>query len=356
MKAMILAAGGATKLYPLTYSLPKPLVPVLNRPVIEHILTTLASHGFDEIVINLHYLHRMIEDALGDGSRFGVKIRYSFEPELLGTAGGVRQVADFFNETFLVIGADDLTDLNLSAFLEFHRKKQALASLAATSIQNPTEVGVLEIDEEQRITWYLEKPGPERGEAGNWTNTGVYLFEPGIFQHMPTKGPYDFGSQLFPELVRLRLPFFGYREDKAFWADIGTHLGYRQAHWALLEGQSGLEMDAPEVRPHIWVDPTAQVSPQAYLRPPILIGPRCKVEANAHLQGPVVLGRGTQVKAGARIAHSVIWEGGVIGSEVSLDDCLLGSGCILKSGSRFSKVVLASGTRIMGEEERESSD
>ena len=307
------------------------------------------------MVINLHYLHRMIEDSLGDGSRFGVKIRYSFEPELLGTAGGVRQVGDFFQETFLVIGADDLTDLDFGAFLEFHRNKKALASLAVAPIQNPTEVGILELDEAQRITWYLEKPGPERGQAGHWTNTGVYLFEPEILRHIPAKGSYDFGNQLFPELVRQRLPFYGYREEKAFWMDIGSHLGYRQAHWELLEGQSGLDIGAPEIRPHIWVDPSAQVSPQAYLRPPILIGPGCKVEANANLQGPVVLGPGSQVKAGARITRSVIWEGTNIGADAQIDDCLLGSGCILKSGSRFSKVVLASGTRIMGEE-RESND
>lgn len=355
MRAMILAAGGATKLYPLTYSLPKPLVPVLNVPVIEHILALLASHGFQEVMINLHYLHRMIEEHLGDGSRLGVKIHYSFEPELLGTAGGVRQVADFFSETFLVIGADDLTDIDLTQMVAFHREKKALATLAAAPIQRSTEVGVIELDEQQRVTWYLEKPGPERGAAGNWSNTGVYVLEPAIFGHIPPKGAYDFGKQLFPELVRQRLPFYGFRQEKSFWMDIGTHLNYRQAHWELLEGRSGLKISGEEIRPHIWVAEGSQVSPQAYLRPPVLVGPGCRIEAGAEINGPVVLGANSLVKSGAKIKRSVVWEGCSVGANANLDDCLVGSGCILPSGSNFSKVVLASGSRIMGED-RESDD
>lgn len=352
---MILAAGGATKLYPLTYSLPKPLVPVLNVPVIEHIVGLLAQHGFQDVVINLHYLHRMIEDQLGDGSRFGVKIRYSFEPELLGTAGGVRNVADFFKETFLVIGADDLTDLNLTEMLEFHRQQKALASLAVVPVQSASEVGVLELDEHQRVTWYLEKPGPERATPGNWGNTGVYFFEPEIFQYMPPKGAYDFGKQLFPELVRLRLPFFGYRLKQCFWMDIGTHLNYRQAHWELLEGRSALTIQGEEVRPHIWIAEGALVSPQAYLRPPVLVGPGARVEAGVEVNGPVVLGANVTLKQGAKVRRSVLWDGCSIGMNSSLDDCLVGSGCILQSGRNFSKVVLASGARLIGDQ-RESGD
>lgn len=355
MKAMILAAGGATKLYPLTYSLPKPLVPVLNVPVIEHIVGLLKRHGFDEVMINLHYLHRMIEEQLGDGSRFGVKIHYSFEPELLGTAGGVRNVADFFQETFLVIGADDLTDLDLTEMLAFHRQRKALATLGVVPVQTATEVGVLELDENSRVTWYLEKPGPERATPGNWGNTGVYFFEPEIFGHIPPKRVYDFGKHLFPELVRLRLPFYGYQLQQAFWMDIGTHLSYRQAHWELLEGKTALTVPGEEVRPHVWVSDGAVVSPQAYLRPPVLVGPGARVEAGAEINGPVVLGANVVIKQGAKVRRSVLWDGCAIGANSSLDDCLVGSGCILQSGRNFSKVVLASGARL-GNDERESND
>lgn len=355
MKAMILAAGGATKLYPLTYSLPKPLVPVLNVPVIEHVVELLAQHGFSDIVINLHYLHRMIQDQLGDGSRFGVRIRYSFEPELLGTAGGVKNVADYFDSTFLVIGADDLTDVNLSDMLSFHRQNKALATVGVVPVQATTEVGVLELNEDQRVTWYLEKPGPERATPGKWCNTGVYFFEPAILDHIPAKGPYDFGKHLFPELVRQRLPFFGYCLQQCFWMDIGTHLNYRQAHWELLEGRSGLTIQGEEIRPHVWVAPGAVVSPQAYLRPPVLIGPGARVEAGVELNGPVVLGANVVLKEGAKVRRSVLWDGCSIGSDSSLDDCLVGSGCILQSGRSFSKIVLASGARVVGDM-RESGD
>lgn len=355
MKAMILAAGGATKLYPLTYSLPKPLVPVLNVPVIEHIVGLLATHGFDEIMINLHYLHRLITDQLGDGSRFGVKIHYSFEPELLGTAGGVKNVAEFFKDTFLVIGADDLTDLDLTDMLKFHKEKGALASVGVVPLQTTDDVGVLELDEQQKVTWYLEKPEPVRGRAGNWGNTGVYFFEPGIFKFIPAKGAYDFGKQLFPELVRQRLPFYGYHVHEFFWMDIGTHLRYRQAHWELLEGRSALRLHGEEIRPHIWVAEGATISPQAYLRPPVLVGPGARVEAGAEINGPVVLGANTVVKEGAKVRRSVIWENCTLGAQSSLDDCLVGSGCILQSGRSFTKVVLASGARLVGDQ-RESSD
>lgn len=355
MKAMILAAGGATKLYPLTYSLPKPLVPVLNVPVIEHIVGLLASHGFKEVMINLHYLHRLITDQLGDGTRFGVKIHYSYEPELLGTAGGVKNVAEFFKDTFLVIGADDLTDLNLTEMLEFHRQKRSLATVGVVPLQTTTDVGVLELDESNRVTWYLEKPEPERGRVGNWGNTGVYFFEPGIFQNIPGRVVYDFGKQLFPELVRQRLPFYGYQVQQSFWMDIGTHLRYRQAHWELLEGRTALHLQGEEVRPHIWVAEGATVSPQAYLRPPVLVGPGARVEAGVELNGPVVLGAHTVVKEKARVRRSVVWENCTLGAESSLDDCLVGSGCILQSGRSFSNIVIASGARMVGDQ-RESSD
>ncbi|ODT56419.1 hypothetical protein ABS71_21915 [bacterium SCN 62-11] len=353
---MILAAGGATKLYPLTYSLPKPLVPVLNVPVIEHIVELLARHGFDEVMINVHYLDRLITDQLGDGSRFGVKIHYSYEPELLGTAGGVKNVAEFFTETFLVIGADDLTDLDLTAMLNFHREKKALASVAVVPIEALNDVGVLELDEQRKVTWYLEKPEPERGQAGNWGNTGVYFFEPEIFDHIPVKDVYDFGRNLFPELVRQRLEFYGYAiKETSFWMDIGTHMRYREAHWELLEGRSGMRPHGEEIRPHIWVAEGAYVSPQAYLRPPVLVGPGARIEAGAEINGPVVLGANTVIKEGAKVRRSVLWENCSLGAGSSLDDCLVGSGCIVLSGRSFTKIVIASGARMVGQQ-RESSD
>lgn len=353
MKAMILAAGGATHLYPLTYTLPKPLVPVLNTPVIEHILGLLQRHGFEEVIINVHYLHRMIEDRLGDGSRYGVRIHYSFEPELLGTAGGVSNVRQHFDSTFLVIGADDLTDLNVTRMVEFHRQRGPLATVGVAPVQSPAEVGVLELNESQEVVAYLEKPGLDE-LRGQWCNTGVYLFEPEIFDHIPLQGTYDFGKQLFPELVQRKLPFLGY-PLQSFWMDIGSHENYRQAHWELLEGRTGLCIPGEEIRPHIWVSADAQVSPQAYLRPPLLIGSGARIEAGVELNGPVVIGPNVIVRQGARIKRSVLWDGCQVGASSSLDDCLIGSGSFVQSGQSYKGMVLASGARLV-DDERESSD
>ena len=358
MKAMILAAGGATRLYPLTYTLPKPLVPVLNVPVIEHLIALLHRHSFDEIVINVHYLHRTITEALGDGHRFGVKLHYSHEEELLGTAGGVRRVADFFDDTFLVVGGDDLTDLDLSALLKFHREKQALATLAVSPL-GPTpsahDVGVLELDDEHRVTWFLEKPDPKRGEAGRWSNSGIYMFEPKALEWIPAKGSYDMGLQLFPEMVRRRAALYGYPMGSAFWCDVGSHLRYRQAHFDLLVGKTRIFIPGKEIRPHIWVEEGADISPQAYLRPPLLIGKGCRIEAQAELTGPVVLGAGSVVCSGAKVRSSVLWEQAWVGGHALVEDCLVGSGCTLQDHQRYSKVVLASGARAGGVG-RESTD
>ena len=358
MKAMILAAGGATRLYPLTHTLPKPLVPMLNVPVIEHLIALLCRHGFTDIVINVHYLHRTITEALGDGERFGVRLKYSHEEDLLGTAGGVRRVSDFFDDTFLVIGGDDLTDLDLTAFVNFHRAKKALATVAVSPMEAApgiADVGVLELDEEQRVTWFLEKPEPRRGESGRWSNSGIYLFEPEVLNWIPAKGSYDLAVQLFPEMVRRRAAFFGYPMGGAFWCDVGSHLRYRQAHWDLLEGKTKIAIPGKEIRPQVWVEDGAEVSPRAYLRPPILIGRGCRIEEKAEINGPVVLGAGCVVREGARIRSSILWEHTVVGAHAHVEDCLVGSGCTLQAHQHYRKIVLASGARA-GEVGRESTD
>ena len=356
---MILAAGGATRLYPLTYTLPKPLVPVLNVAVIEHLVALLARHGFNEIMINVHYLHRTITDSLKDGSRLGVKIYYSHEEELLGTAGGVRKQSEFFDDTFLVIGGDDLTDLDLGAMLEFHRSKQALATLAVTSLgPSPTaqDVGVLELDEESRVTWFLEKPEPRRGESGRWSNSGIYLFEPKALEWIPAKGTYDMALQLFPEMVRRRAAFYGFpMGNGTFWCDVGSHLRYRQAHWDLLEGKTRISIPGREIRPHVWVEDGAEISPRAYLRPPILVGKGCRIEDDVEINGPVVLGANVVVRAGAKIRSSILWENSLVGAQAQIEDCLVGSGCTLQANQRYAKMVVASGARA-GAVGRESTD
>ncbi len=360
MKAMILSAGGATRLYPLTYSLPKPLVPVMNVPVIEHIVELLKRHGFDEIVINLHYQAKLLISALGDGSRFGVKIQYSVEEELLGTAGGLRQVAAQLDgdEPFLVIGGDTLTDLDLTSMLNFHRQHKALATVAVQPLadrQKNSEMGILELDGDDRVTWFLEKPGPSRGDAGHWGSGGIYLFDPSFLTRIPAKGACDLALQVFPELVRNREAFFGFSMGNAYWCDIGSHLRYRQTHWDLLHGRTKIRIPGKELHAHVWVEEGAVVHPRAILKAPLLIGAGCRIDEGVELQGPTVLGAGTHIQAGARVKNSILWERSVVAERAVVEDCLTGSQCRLLSQQRYSKMVLGSGARDEGAE-RESID
>ncbi|MBI3924411.1 MAG: NDP-sugar synthase [Armatimonadetes bacterium] len=352
MRAMILAAGGAARLYPLTYTLPKPMVPVANIPVIEHLIRLLKLHGITEIMVNLHYLHRFITDYLDDGSRWGVHICYSYEPELLGTAGGVLQARDFFHESFLVIGGDDLTDMDLGALAGYHREKKALATIALYEAPQSEEYGVADIDGQGRILWFREKP---KGEpvTSRWSNTGVYVFEPEIFNQIAEGASRDFGSELFPRLAEQKEAFYGYPVTDAYWCDIGDHLRYRQAHWDLLEGRTRILVPGDEVTPHVWIDAGAEVSPQAMVTPPVLIGRGARIGPDARVEGPVVLGPGVVVEPRARIHASIVWDRTQIQKECVVTDSLVGSSCVLESGHRYSKMVLASGARFRSGRESE---
>ncbi len=345
MRAMILAAGGATRLYPLTYTLPKPLVPVVNIPVVEHILVLLRKHGIHEVIINVKYLHRVITDYLGDGSRWGLTILYSYENELLGTAGGVKNVASYFNDTFLVIGGDDLTDLDLGRLVEVHRSKGGVATMALYREGDPCDYGVAGIDEQGKVLWYREKPKDE--ELGSfWVNTGIYVLEPSIFEHIPARSCYDFGKDLFPALLAKKELFYGEPILNSYWCDVGDHMRYRQAHFDILEGKARIPIPGEEIRPQVWVEEGGYLSPQAMVVPPVLIGKGAKVEKYARLEGPVVLGREVEIGAKARISSSVIWELTRVGPRCIVEGSLIGASCTLGEGRRYRNMVIASGARL----------
>ncbi len=344
MKAMILAAGSASRLYPLTYTLPMVLVPVVNRPIIEHQLEYLARYGFNEVCINLHYLHRSIREHLGDGSRWGVKIRYSHEDELRGTAGGVAYCRDFFDDTFLVIGGDLVTDLPLDRFLEFHRRKKATASLALYRGTLNDEVGMVKLNEDDRVVSFLEKPR-QKPQGYDWDNAGIYLFEPAVFDHIPDVVPFDFGKDLFPEWVAQKGEVFGFRAH-GFWADIEDPHEYRQAHWDVLSHRTGITPPGEETAPQIFVGKGAEIDSSAVLRPPLVLGDGVRVGAGARLEGPLVLGHQVTVEARAHLRSSIIWSHTHVGGGVEVENSLIGSDCELRPGREYSGVVIASGARF----------
>jgi len=229
-KAMILAAGEGTRLRPLTLETPKVLLPVGGRPLIEHTIAWLRSHGISQVVINLYHLGEKIKDFLGDGSRFGMEIIYSPEEILLGTAGGVRRMKQIFDDTFVVVYGDNLTDFDLSEMVKFHQDKNAIATIGVFKIPNPWEVGIVKMAEDGRILSFIEKPEPNL-RLGNWANCGIYVLEKEILSYIPSQGFPDFAYDVFPKLIELNLSLFGYiLKPEDYLIDIGTTDKYQRAN------------------------------------------------------------------------------------------------------------------------------
>jgi mannose-1-phosphate guanylyltransferase/mannose-1-phosphate guanylyltransferase/phosphomannomutase len=317
---MILAGGLSTRLYPLTKMVPKPLVPVAGVPNAAHLVNYLKAYGFDEIAINVHYLADAIVTALGDGSRFGVKLHYSYEPELLGSAGGVKKLEQFFgSEPFIVIGCDEVTDLRLDRLQEFHRERGALATIGLVECDEVDQYGVVVVDERGRIVGFQEKP-PKGTEHSKLVNTGVYYFSPAIFEHIPAGEFYDFGKQVFPSLQRAAEPFYGFDARGAYWADIGTPGEYRRASYDVVRGFVRI----PQTRPN-GIDPSAAIEDGARIEGPVRVGAEARIAKGVTIVGPSVLDDRVSVAAGARLERSICWEGAIVGEGARLRDTIVGT-------------------------------
>jgi mannose-1-phosphate guanylyltransferase/phosphomannomutase len=340
MKAMILAAGVGSRLDPLTRNVPKPLVPIVNRPVMEYLVQLLKKHGFDEIMVNLHYLGDHIQNYFGDGSRWGVKIHWSFEDQLWGDAGSVKRVEDFFrDETFIVIGGDDLTDMDLSRLIRTHKDKGALTTIALSLVDDPSEYGIVLMNEESRITRFLEKP---KGEVifSNTANTGVYVFEPEIFELIPRGVFYLFGKNVFPMLLEQRLPLYGHL-TAAYWKDVGNLKIYQQTHKDVLEGRVNAELGLKEWKKFIWKGENVDIDDTAEIGYPVAIGDNVKIAAGARVLENTVIGNNCSVEDGATIKDSILWEGAVVMRLTHLERCVVGKDCHVKTNAAiFDGIVV----------------
>ncbi|MBV8081531.1 MAG: NDP-sugar synthase [Candidatus Eremiobacteraeota bacterium] len=314
MRGMVLAGGLSTRLYPLTLKLPKPLVPVLDRPVVAHVLDYVRRVGVDDIAINIHYFSDAVRGFIGDGSAWNARVTYLHETELMGSAGAVKQLAARFTETFVVIGCDDVTTLDLQAAVEFHRARRAMATIVLTRADDVSQYGVVVTDEDGRIRSFQEKPAPGT-ELSKLVNTGVYIFEPGVLEHIPANTFYDFGKQVFPHLLRSQERFFGMVQD-AYWCDIGTPSEYRRVHRDALEGRVKLTP-----------------SEGAVARDGVLIGRDTSVAADATVIGPSCIGHGVIVEAGATVDRSIIWSGARIRAGARVTDAVIGNGVVVEPGA-----------------------
>jgi mannose-1-phosphate guanylyltransferase/phosphomannomutase len=304
------------------------MVPLVGKPVMEHIIDLLRRHGITDIVATLQYLPGVIQDYFGDGSSFGVNINYAVEDRPLGTAGSVKNAQQYLDETFLVISGDAMTDFDLTKIIEFHEQKRAKATLTLYRVPNPLEYGVIITDDEQRITQFLEKPSWSE-VFSDTVNTGIYVLEPDILDLVPADTMYDFSQQLFPQLLAQRDPMFGYVAP-GYWCDVGNLAEYMRATADVLTGQADVEIPGEEIRPKVWVQPGVDISREADVRGPVFIGQDARIRAGARLVGPAVIGDYTIVDEHARIERSVVWSNSYLAEGVELNGAIVGKQCNLR--------------------------
>ncbi|HUA74553.1 MAG TPA: NDP-sugar synthase [Solirubrobacteraceae bacterium] len=327
MKAMVLAAGLGTRLRPLTYEITKPMVPVLDRPVMEHIVDLVERHEFEGVVANLHYFPESIEE------HFGERISYRFEEELLGTAGGVRNCADFFGEEpFLVISGDALTDIDLTAFAERHRESGGVATLAVKRVPDTREYGVVLHDRDGRITGFQEKPEPEEA-LSDLGNCGIYMFDPRIFDYFPDRPFVDWAKDVFPALLENDVPFY-IHEIGEYWNDVGSLAELRQGTFDALHGELHLQAQGEELRPGVTVVGNSPLRDDTEVDGSAWIGRGVQLGANVRLMGPVVLGDGAKLGDGAQLRESILFPGTEVAAGSILIGAIAGHGGILQSLKR----------------------
>jgi mannose-1-phosphate guanylyltransferase/mannose-1-phosphate guanylyltransferase/phosphomannomutase len=324
MKAMVLAAGLGTRLRPLTYEITKPMVPVLDRPVMEHILDLIDRYSFDGVIANLHYFPETIR------ARFGERISYHYEQELLGTAGGVRACAEFFgDEPFLVISGDALTDIDLEAFVARHRASAGIATLAVKQVADTREYGVVLHDRAGRITGFQEKPASDEA-LSDLGNCGIYIFEPQIFDYFPERPFVDWAKDVFPTLLEHDVPFH-IHEVREYWNDVGSLAELRQGTFDALNGALHLQMRGEELRPGVTVVGDSPLRVDTELDGAAWIGHDVQIGSGVRLMGPIVLGDGVRVGDGAQLRESIVFPGTKVAAQSILIGAIAGHEGILQS-------------------------
>jgi mannose-1-phosphate guanylyltransferase len=328
VRAMVLSAGLGTRLRPITYAMPKPMVPVINRPVMEHILRLLARHGFTETIANLHWFPDVIEGYFGDGSEQGVSLSYSREEQLLGTSGGVRKAREFLGDSFLVISGDALTDIDLAAMRELHESHDGIATLAMKRVQDTSQFGVAIVGSDGRVQGFQEKPAPAEA-LSDLANCGIYMFRKEIFDFFPAPGASraagpddpdgfaDWAMDVFPRLLEGDVPFYSH-EIEAYWNDIGNLEELREGNFDALTGAVEIEKEGDLLDGYRSGEDPDDEGP---LVGPVLLGPGCEIGDDVRIDGPAVIGDGVRVGAGSRLKEVIA----LPGSEIPERSVLIGA-------------------------------
>jgi mannose-1-phosphate guanylyltransferase/phosphomannomutase len=329
MRAVVMAGGQGTRLRPLTTARPKPMVPVANRPMMEHVLELLSAHRFNDLLVTLQYLPDVIRNHFGDGSDFGSKITYSVEEKPLGTAGSVKRLEQLLEGTFLVFSGDVVTDINLSEVVKFHKKKGAIATITLTRVPNPLEYGIVITNEEGRIENFLEKPS--WGEVFSDTiNTGIYVLEPEALKYVKRGQEFDFSKELFPLLLKQGEALYGYTST-GYWCDIGNIQQYLQTHRDVLSKKVKLKIPGKEIEDSLWVGDGALLHGDVSVEAPAIIGRTSHVHGGAKIEEFSVIGDDVLIDKDASVKRSIIWNNAFVGPSSDLVGCIIGERCNLRA-------------------------
>jgi mannose-1-phosphate guanylyltransferase len=351
MKAVLLVGGEGTRLRPLTCNTVKAMVPIVNRPFLQHMLGYLRAHGVDDIVVTLCYLPDRIEKRFGNGSGCGVKLAYVMEETPLGTAGAVKNAESHLDGAFFVFNGDIITRIDLQAMLSFHRKRNAVATIALTPVENPSAYGVVETASDGRVTRFIEKP-PSGQAPTNLINAGIYILEPAVLRGVPHGTCCMFERHLFPTLLSDGAAVFAYSTSD-YWIDMGTPEKYRQVQYDLLLGKCASLLRTETAAANRVPAHSAAVHQAAVLEGPVVFGSNCSVGAGARIKGPAVLGDGCTVSDGSILDKAILWQNVRVGKEASVresvigDNCVVGRRSVIEPGSVVGdNVVISDGSHL----------
>jgi len=322
VKAFILAAGAGTRLRPLTFELPKPMIPLVNKPVLEHTIDNLKRHNVSSIMMNLHTMPELITNYFGNGENFGVEISYSKEETLLGTAGGLKKCKNFFDSTFAVMSGDGLSDVDITSAVEFHKKKKSLATMVLKKVETKFSYGITLTNRFNKIVDFVEKPS--WGDVFSDTvNTGIYIFEPEIFKYIPD-GFYDFGKDLWPKLLKLNKPIYAYIMN-GHWTDIGNIDEYKNGTRDILEGKIIVKINGKKIKnTEVIMDTGSEFDKTVKFIGKSVIGKNCKIGKNVVIDNGTVIGDNVKIQNDAIIKDSIIWNNTVIGKKARLCSSIIG--------------------------------
>ena len=345
IKAVIMAGGEGTRLRPLTCDVPKPMVPILNRPVMEYTIKLLNKHNINDISVTLAYLPSVITEYFGDGKEWGVSLNYFIEETPLGTGGSVKNAGESLDGTFIVISGDALTDLDLEKAVEFHRQKGSKATLVLKRETIPLEYGVIITDDSDRIIRFLEKPS--WGEVFSDTiNTGIYILEPEVLDYYKRGENFDFSKDLFPKLLRDGVPMYGYKTED-YWCDIGDLESYKQTQFDILDGKVKVDITARQVEKGVWLEEGVEIGGGAAISPPVFLGKNCSIASGCSIHPYTIIGERRTIGRNTTLKKSILWKNVRVGGGCHLRGTVVCTGAHIKNGvSLLENSVVGRDTRV----------